>query len=508
MRYAAVDIGSNSIRMLAAEVHPGEPPQVLAADREVTRLGESVFREGAISPRSLEEISRVLARMSDVYARLKVAGVRAVATSAVRDAANQQEFLDRAGIALGAPIEIVSGREEARLIHRGVVSQWPHHDQRLLIADIGGGSAEIISSHDDRLADAVSKPLGALRLTEMFLHADPPAPRELQQLNEFVDAKLDAAVERMGMKWDRAIATSATAAAIVCTINRVSRARREQADRLHATTAQVRALYREIVARDLQGRRKIAGIGPRRAEIIVAGTATLLRILERFQIRKVYYSSAGVRDGIIADLAARGVGGEAARLTRDQRREVERVASRFGVKVKHAHQVAGFARLLFHRMLALHQLPLAYGRLLEAAAYLCDTGHYISDSGHHKHAYYVIANADLSGFTVREREFIANLCRYHRKAMPSLAHSSYQAMPPEDRRALMLLIPILRLADNLDRTREQNVELESCEIRPGVVVVNLRSSHAPELTEWAAAKVSEVFRNVYSLDVSVTQDRA
>jgi exopolyphosphatase/guanosine-5'-triphosphate,3'-diphosphate pyrophosphatase len=378
----------------------------------------------------------------------------------------------------------------------------------VLIADIGGGSAEIISSEDGRLVEAISKPLGALRLTEMFLHADPPARRELHQLTEFVDAKLDTAVERMGVKWDRVIATSATAAAVVCAVNRVARSRREHADRLHASTAQIRALFGNLVDRDLAGRRKVAGIGPRRAEIIVAGTLTLLRILERFHARIVYYSAAGVRDGIVADLAARGVGEELIRLTREQKREVERAALRFGVEVKHARQVAGFAQTLFRRLLALHQLPLAYGRLLEAAAYLCDSGHFISDTGHHKHAYYIVANLDLPGFTVREREFVANLCRYHRKALPALSHPSYQALPAEDRRALNLLIPILRLADNLDRSRERDVELVGCDVEPPHVKVRLQTSRAPDLAEWAAAHVSDVFRQVYNLEVAVKREQA
>lgn len=508
MRYAAVDIGSNSLRMLAAEISPGHPPRQLAEERIVTRLGEGVFRDGAISARSLDELIVALTRMAETYRGLDVAGVRAVATSAVRDASNQAEFLERASAALGSPIEIISGREEARLIHRGVLSRWPQKGSRLLLIDIGGGSGEIICSEEGRLVEAISKPLGALRLTEMFLHADPPARRELHQLTEFVDAKLDTAVDRMRGRWDRVIATSATAAAVVCAVNRVARSRREHADRLHASTAQIRALYGTLTDRDLTERRKIAGIGPRRAEIIVAGTGTLLRILERFEVRNVYYSAAGVRDGIVADLAARGVGEELIRLTREQRREVERVATRFGVQVKHARQVAGFAQILFQRLLPLHQLPLAYGRLLEAAAYLCDSGHFISDTGHHKHAYYIVSNLDLPGFTVREREFIANLCRYHRKAMPSLTHPSFQGLPPEDRRGLNLLIPILRLADNLDRSRERDVELSGCEIESTAVRVQLRTPRAPDLTEWAVAHVSEVFRQVYNRNVEVTQERA
>src|SRR5580700_11941911 len=191
LRYAAVDIGSNSTRMLAAEVVPGSVPVVLASEREVTRLGQSVFHDGRISSQAMDEVTRVLTRMAETYRRLDVVGVRAVATSAVRDASNQADFLARASTALGTPVEIITGREEARLIHRGVMSRWPQPGKRVLIIDIGGGSAEIIASEDGTLIDAVSKPLGAVRLQEMFLHGDPPAPRELNQMTEFVDEKVE-----------------------------------------------------------------------------------------------------------------------------------------------------------------------------------------------------------------------------------------------------------------------------------------------------------------------------
>ncbi len=509
LRYAAVDIGSNSTRMLAAQVVPGEAPKVLAAEREVTRLGASVFHDGRLSNQAIEETVRVLSRMAAIYRKLDPVAVRAVATSAVRDASNQGEFIARASNALGTQVEIITGREEARLIHQGVMSRWPQAQKRALIIDIGGGSAEIIASENGHLIDAVSKPLGAVRLQEMFLHDDPPGERELHRLAEFVDAKLEAAVARMGLRWDRVIATSATAAAVVCAVNRVSRSRRDQADRLRASTAQIRKLYRKLARLDVAQRRKVAGIGPRRAEIIVAGSGALLRILERFHVSAAYYSAAGVRDGIIADLAVRGVGGERARLTREQKEEVERVAMRFGAVLRHARRVARFAQVLFARLQSLHQLPLDYGRLLEAAAYFCETGHYINDSAHHKHAYYIVSNVDLSGFSNREREFIANLCRYHRKAMPSAAHPEYQALSPDDRRPLLLLIPVLRLADNLARSPEnEQVDIVSCEIQATRVVVKLRAPREPDLAEWAASRVSDVFDEVYGKSVVVTHERS
>src|SRR5580692_11252392 len=277
--------------MEAAEVAPGQPIRVLASDREVTRLGESVFRMGSVSEDALRVTCAVLTRMAALYRKLEVVGVRAVATSAIRDTRNQKEFLERAAEAAGTRIEIISGREEARLIHLGVESVWPQTGRRALLIDIGGGSAEIIAAEDGQLREAFSKPLGAVRLNEMFLRDDPPSPRQLREMHEYIQEKLSSALRRLGTSgWDRAIAT-----------------------------AQVRRLYARLSQLNLAARRKVTGIGPRRAEIIVPGLAVLLDFAQQFHLPAVYYSRAGVRDGIIADLAARNVGAELSRLSRDQR---------------------------------------------------------------------------------------------------------------------------------------------------------------------------------------------
>src|SRR4051794_4963905 len=201
--------------MEAAEVLPGQAARILASDREVTRLGESVFRTGSVSEDAMKSASAVLTRMAGLYRKLDVIGVRAVATSAIRDAHNQQEFLARASAAAGTDVEIISGREEARLIHLGVESVWPQTGKRVLILDIGGGSAEIIAAENGRLRDAYSRPLGAVRLREMFLQEAPPPPRQLRNMAEFIDEKLAPAVRKLHHSgWDRAVATSATASAV------------------------------------------------------------------------------------------------------------------------------------------------------------------------------------------------------------------------------------------------------------------------------------------------------
>jgi exopolyphosphatase / guanosine-5'-triphosphate,3'-diphosphate pyrophosphatase len=505
-RYAAIDIGSNSIRMEAAEVLPGQPAVILASDREVTRLGEGVFRDGVVSEASLQLTCAVLERMATLNRKLDVAAVRAVATSAIRDTRNPGEFLARASAAAGTEVEIISGREEARLIHLGVQTSWPQTAKRVLMIDVGGGSAEIVAAEDGRIVEAYSRPLGAVRLQSMFLGEDPPEERALLRMREFIDEKLAPAFERLAPhKWDRAIATSATASAVVSAIARVPRNQREDIDRLRVSGAEVRKLYRKLSGLSVAGRRKVTGIGPKRAEIIVPGIAVLERFVTGFRLPSLYYSRAGVRDGIIADLAARGAGEERARMNRDQRREVEQMSRKFAVEMEHARKVASVGQMLFTALQPLHRLAPAYGRMLEAAAYLLDNGHYVSNVGHHKHSWYLVAHSDLPGFTEPERRFVAALCRYHRRSMPNPVHDAWQTLGNDERRALLLLIPVLRLADNLDRSRDQRVEHVECRIGEGAVVLEVRSATAIDLEQWAAERAAEVFRQVYQRDIALVQ---
>jgi exopolyphosphatase/guanosine-5'-triphosphate,3'-diphosphate pyrophosphatase len=505
-RYAAVDVGSNSVRMMAAEVGPGGRMEILAQDRQVTRLGSTVFRNGRIGQEAKQFVCENLARMAQSYRKLDVVGVRAVATSAVRDAANQQDFLEKASQALGSRVELISGQEEARLIHLGVQARWAQAGKRVLMIDLGGGSAEIIASENGVLTEAFSKPLGAVRLSEVFLRTDPPTPLELHRMDEYIEEKLANPLRRLASRpFHRVIATSATAAALVCAVNRIPRARRDEADRLRATVSQVRKFYFDVRARALDQRRKIPGIGPRRAELIVAGAAVFLRGLEAFKQPSLHYSAAGVRDGIIADLAARGVGRELSMLTRDQRRTVEQMAQRYGVQVPHARKVAELAHKLFEGVQPLHKLPPNAGKLLEASAYLHDIGHFVSDSSHHKHSYYLVAHSDMPGFTDNERQIIGLLCRYHRRSMPTVRHAPFQAIDPDSRRTITLLAPLLRIADSLDRSHEQRVLDMDVQLRNGDVAIALDSKADTDLDIWAAERTADVFREAYLLPLRLTR---
>jgi len=234
----------------------------------------------------------------------------------------------------------------------------------------------------------------------------------------------------------------------------------------------------------------------------------LLQFLQEFHLPAFYYSRAGVRDGIIADLAARNVGAELSRLNRDQRREVEDMGRRYGVSLEHARKVADISNLLFTALQPLHGLPPGCGKLLEAAAQLHDVGHFVSAVSHHKHSYYVVSNSDMAGFTDRERILIAALCRYHRKSLPNPLHSLYLALSPEERNMLLMMIPILRLADNLDRSREQRIRGVDCRLRDGgAVVLQVRATGDIDLEQWAAERASAAFQQIYNRPISVVKAR-
>jgi exopolyphosphatase/guanosine-5'-triphosphate,3'-diphosphate pyrophosphatase len=505
-RFAAIDIGSNSVRMEVAET--GSPTRILVSERQVTRLGASVFQTGRVSPEAIEFLCATLTQMAGIYKRFEIHGIRAVATAAVRDASNQREFLGKVSAAAGTQVEIISGQEEARLIHLGVQSRWPHPRQRVLMVDIGGGSAELILSDKGRIVVAASKQLGALRLTELFLKSDPPKDTELKRMEEYIEERIAPAIRRMGsLPIDRVIATSATAAAVVCAVNAIPRQKRDLSDKARASTAKIRALYAALCAGNVEERRRITGIGPRRAEIIIPGAAVLLSVLKSLELPSLYYSAAGVRDGIIADLAARTSTRSMAEMGREQRDVVEDMATRYGVSLRHVKKVARIANDLFIALESLHQLPHSCGRLLEAAAYLHDVGHFVSDTRHHKHSYYLVLNSDMPGFTEQEREVIANLCRYHRRAMPAPEHPNWQPLDMDSRRAVTMLAPLLRIADNLDRSRGQRVKSVDCIVRTNDVMLRMHSNQDVDLDAWAAERAGDFFRQVYNRPITLVRAR-
>ena len=496
--------------MMAAEVNQ-ETIRVLAEERQVTRLGESVFRTGRISEDALTFLSATLARMAAIYQKLSVDRVRAVATSAVRDAGNQEEFVARASAILGVGVEVISGPEESRLIQMGVESRWPRPKERTLIIDVGGGSTELIVCQAGQLIDAVSKPLGAVRLTELFLKNDPPKPEELHRMNQYIDEKLASFTKRhRNEKFDRAVATSASAAAVVSAVNELPRVRREESDRMRARTSQVRQLYANLSARDLAARRKVVGIGPRRAEIVIPGAAVFLKVLEGFRHHSIYYSAAGVRDGIIADFEMRGVGRELSQLSNEQRKVVETMAKRYGVSMKHIQKVAQIAVRLFEVSHPVHNLPPAAGKLLHAAAYFA-----LALAALCPAAYRPPQALCVSGGEFRHARLHQPRALHHFRAVSvppkidattqNYANFSCLECGREANCFCWLLCCAWR--DSLDRGHRQRVHDLKGQIKNGGLLIQVRAEKDADLEVWAANNAAGAFQQVYGIPLSIQRAR-
>jgi exopolyphosphatase / guanosine-5'-triphosphate,3'-diphosphate pyrophosphatase len=504
--FAAIDIGSNSVRLKIARLQGGRLIE-LHEDREVTRLGEGVFSLGLLSPEAMSETVRVLRRFHRATQECGTDSVRVVATAALRDARNSRAFLDWVRTRTGWTVEIVSGLEEARLIHLGIVSSGRLGARNVLLVDLGGGSCELTLSRDGRIRDTVSLSLGAVRLTSEFLKHDPPRKDELKQLEGYVGRGIVRIQDRVrAARVGTVIATSGTAAALVSMASHLTRPRRRRATAV-VTRDMMRGIVKQITRMTLEQRQKVPGIGPRRAEIICAGAVVYAQLLERCHLAGFHYSPLGLRDGILAQMAA-----EYDRSTRSGRaveserwESLQRAVQHYHVDMHHALQVRDAALLLFSALKSVHQLPLEYREWLSAAALLYEVGDYVNRAGHHRHTYYIISNSEILGYTPQQRRIIGSIARYLGKSRPTPADGPMSALSPEEQEAVKKTSMLLRIARNLHMNRSQSVARVAVSARNGKVSLKLgpRGNARLDLEIWAIEKDRAYFREVFGRELSV-----
>jgi exopolyphosphatase/guanosine-5'-triphosphate,3'-diphosphate pyrophosphatase len=504
--FAAIDIGSNSVRLKIARLQHGRLKEI-HEDREVTRLGEGVFDGGLLLPESMSETVRVLRRFNRAIQECGTDSVRVVATAALRDARNAHAFLEWVRATTGWTIEIISGIEEARLIHLGIVSNARLGASSVLLVDLGGGSCELTLSREGQIRDTVSMPLGAVRLTGTFLKHDPPRKDELKQLQGFVTREVGRIQNRIrGARVGRVIATSGTAAALSGMAGYLARPRRRGTS-TPVTRETMRLIVKLITRMTLEQRQKVPGIGPRRAEIICAGAIVFADLLERCHLAAFRYSPLGLRDGILAQMAA-----EHDRSTRSGRaieserwESIKRAVEHYGVDLHHALHVREAALLLFSSLKSVHQLTPEYRELLSAAAMLYEVGDYVNRNGHHRHTYYIIANSELLGYTPQERRIIGSIARYLGKSRPTPGDGPMSALSPEEQESVKKASMLLRIARALNIGRSQSVARFGVSARNGRVAMKLIAGHnaSVDLEAWAIEKDRAYFREVFGRELSV-----
>ncbi len=502
--FAAVDIGSNSVRLKIARL-TGHRLHEIHEDREVTRLGESVFRDGFLSPEAIAGTVKVLRRFHRAVQKAGTDTVRVVATSALRDARNSRAFLEWVRSSTGWKVEIISGLEEARLIHLGIVSMTRVSTSPALLMDLGGGSCELTISANGHIRDTVSLPLGAVRLTNEFLRHDPPRKTEIRQLRGFITREIERIAGRIiRVKPKVVIATSGTAESLAAVCHGLYKTKgpREAA----VSRAQMRRIAKRLANLPLEERRKLSGVGPRRAEIIVAGAAVYAELLERCRLLGFRYSPLGLRDGLLAQMTAEyDRGTRSSKQLESERWDSIRAAiAHYGVEMEHALRVRQSAMKLFFALKAVHRLPPEYQEWLSAAAMLYEVGDFVNRNGRHRHAYYIISHSEILGYSVQQRRIIAAIARYLGKSRPTATDAPMQVLSAEDQDSVPKASLLLRLARALDLGRSGDVGTVRTRIIGGgvqlLLVPKIRASVDLEL--WAVEKEINYFREIFGREFS------
>ena len=484
---AAIDVGTNSFHLLVADFDESGHFEVVTREKESVRLGSGADDMKRLSDEAMDRGIASLARLRRIAEHAGATDILAVATSAVREASNRAEFVERAHSEAGVEVEVVSGVEEARLIHLGVLQSAPVFDRRHVVFDIGGGSTEFVVGQGSKPLLLRSLKLGAIRLTDRFFPGGVIEPNAIDDCAIFVDSYLVGLDTEIGaLGFDVAVGSSGT----IITLARMCAARR--GDRQHRTgnlsftVDELEELIDELERRPTAGdRRGMPGLEDRRADIIVGGAVLMRQIARHLHLDSVQVSEHALREGIVFEQRRR----ESApgldpfhRLGDLRRSAVMYVASRFHEDLTHAEHITDLSLEMFDGLQDLHELSDDDRDLFEAASLLHNVGVYISHSAHHRHSYYLIRNAEqLAGFNQHELELIAQVARYHRKSEPKPSHGAWADLATSDQQLVCVLAGMLRLGIGLDRSY-QNLATD-LSIRIGAESLDLVIAGDPEELE-------------------------
>jgi exopolyphosphatase/guanosine-5'-triphosphate,3'-diphosphate pyrophosphatase len=491
MRLAAIDIGTNSVHMIVVRVRPDLSFEVVDREKEMVRLGAGGLDGKALTESAMGAALQALSKFRRLADSHGVDEIIAAATSATREAENGGDFLSAIREQTGIAVRVISGVEEARLIHIAAGYGVDLGGKRGVVIDIGGGSVEITLGPSREAELAKSFKIGVIRLTERFVRTDPLSGRDERRLVKYINEEIGAHVDHIVAKgYQRVIGTSGT----ILSLGSVAAAESGAAsDEVRNRRVSARALHRirkQLIDSDLQERLQVPGLDPRRADLAVAGSVLLDTILRRLGAEELMLCDLALREGLILDYIRRNRKHIAAidRYPDIRRRSVEELGERCHYWSEHARQVAHLALTLFDQTTALHGLSSREREWLEFGALLHDVGVHISYTSHHKHSYYLIRHGDLRGFEPEEIEVIALIARYHRQATPKKSHEEYGALRPELRSTVRTLAAFVRLAEGLDRSHAQVVGRIDVQDRGEDLLLRARASGDAELEQWAAQR--------------------
>ena len=485
MKLAAIDIGSNSIKLIVVDAAASDSFAVLAREKEVVRLGHETLTNRRLSPEAIERAITCIQRFKTAAEVRQSEEIVAVATASVREANNASQFIKQVEKATGIRVDILSGVEEARLIGLAASRGFANRGATNMNIDIGGGSTEISLFRDNTPISLFSVRVGAVRLTERYLKSDPPKPKQVESLKAEIYAAFQRpARELRNAKWQQASGTSGTIQAIGATLRADSTSNGDSKDlpaqptEAEVPLSRLAQLNSTLITLDQNERRGLRGINSQRAEIIIAGGYILETAMRALGINSLRTCDWSLREGVIIDYLQERED-EAGPLIPDfadqKLRAVHAVGRRFGYEETHARQVARLSEQIFDCLSEIEQLSRHQRTLMLAGALLHDIGYHIAHEAHQRHALYLIQNSELTGFSEVERAVIANIARYHRGSAPKERHEEYAALNSADRDSVNKLGGIVRLADALDRSHDSRILSINCRVGSNVVHFELES---------------------------------
>jgi exopolyphosphatase/guanosine-5'-triphosphate,3'-diphosphate pyrophosphatase len=490
MRIAAIDIGSNSIHMIVCRIRPDLSFEVVDREKDMIRLASGTLAKGRLPDANIATAMQTLAKFRRLAESHGVEEIVTVATSAVREADNGGDFISQAREQVGLSVRVISGSEEARLIHLAAGYAVGTGADRAVTIDIGGGSTEITLGTAARMENGRSFKLGVIRLAERFAQHDPLSRGDIERLGNHINRATRGYLRQLQRRgFGRVIGTSGTILALGIMASGGSPAVNDLR-RLVVRAADIHRLRKRLVALPLEERLKLPGLDPRRADLAPVGAILLETILEHLAADEITLCDFALREGLILDYIRRNSKHirTAERYPDMRRRSVIELGERCSYLPDHAAQVAKLALALFDATQAEHELGAREREWLEFGALLHDIGTHISYEAHHKHSYYLIRHGELRGFDPEEVEVIGLIARYHRQATPKRNHDGFGQLGGRMRRTVRILGALVRLAEGLDRSHAQVVRGLTGRNGGDGLAIRLKTVGDAELELWAAAR--------------------
>jgi exopolyphosphatase/guanosine-5'-triphosphate,3'-diphosphate pyrophosphatase len=510
MRIAAIDIGTNSVHMIVVQVRPDLSFEVIDREKEMVRLGAGGLGGRALTAEAMNNALQALSKFRRLADSHRVDEICAAATSATREAENGGEFLAAIERHTGIRAQVISGQEEAQLIHRAALYGVEAGDRDAVVIDIGGGSVEITLGSAQSVQLSRSFKLGVIRLTERFITSDPLSGRDERKLVRHIVDELGAYLAEIAAAgYKRVIGTSGTILSLGAMAWAADRGRSPAEVRnLRISSKALHRLRKSIVDQDINQRLKLPALDPRRVDLVVAGSVLVDTILRELGAEELTLCDFALREGLVLDYITRNRThiAQIERYPDLRRRSVIELCDRCRYWPEHAQQVARLATSLFDQTRAAHGLTDREREWLEYAALMHDIGVHISYPRHHKHSYYLIKNGDLRGFEPTEIELMALVARYHRSNTPKKSHEGFHDLKGRDRKVVRVLAALLRLAEGLERSHAQVISKLELHDRRKDFLLKVRANGDAELELWAAQRHREPLEALLGKPIYISAD--